>query len=577
MSIAASGNRPLRLSGVAGPLGILAILLASAVLVHAPAVLFDVGVRNLDFNAHYAWTVQFAEALRAGDPYPHWMWRGNFGLGEIALLFYSPLFYYASGAVRLFTSSSWEAMRIVFIVSTILTGFYGWWLLRLFVTKAYAIVGAILVQWAPMIFMLFHYFNGFPWAVGFAALVALTFYGVRPGAFESWIDIPVSIAIAALVLTHLVSALMALICFSFMSLCFFRRGQSYRRGVRRALSWLVSAGAGLALSMFYLLPALSGMHLISPEIWTTSYTPWNAFAFPTVTALTFGMRWLTFQWTVPVIVLLGVGAATWQAYRGGNVSESFGEAGMLLLAGSWVSLFFASELSYPLWLINTPLRLVQFPHRFIYITSATGIVANLLALSRIRQTGWRKLAVAVPLLLGFSATAILSAKLSFFDGKPHHLSVDEAQPYRGQPEYRLQTQGEHWQDYYRAGGLAAECAANGLACRTIETSSMVQSWEVSATQPSHLRLPLFAFPAWRVTVDDMAASTAVDRATGLIAVDLPAGTHRVMAQWTRLAAEHTGLAVSGLVAVALAFVSARRSRRSRPIPNARGLDARSGG
>src|SRR5207302_2288110 len=101
--------------------GAFEVLVLSAVLVHAPSIVFDVGARNNDFTIHYRWAVQFAEALRAGDPYPHWMWRGNYGMGEAALLFYSPLFYYLCGAIRLLTSNTWEAMRLVFVFSTILT------------------------------------------------------------------------------------------------------------------------------------------------------------------------------------------------------------------------------------------------------------------------------------------------------------------------------------------------------------------------------------------------------------------------------------------------------------------------
>ena len=88
---------------------------------NAPGFLFDVGVRNLDFDAHYLWAIQFAEGLRNGDVYPHWMWRGYLGLGEVALLFYSPLFYYVCSAVRLLTPNTWDAMRIVFVLSTILS------------------------------------------------------------------------------------------------------------------------------------------------------------------------------------------------------------------------------------------------------------------------------------------------------------------------------------------------------------------------------------------------------------------------------------------------------------------------
>jgi hypothetical protein len=546
---------------LAPPIGALGVLVLSAVLVHAPGLL-DIGIRNNDFDAYYHWAVQFAAAMRFGDPYPHWMWLGNFGLGEVALLFYSPLFYYVCSAVDLLTSNTWAAMRFVFVCSTILTGYYGWRLFLLFTGDAYALAGAVVLQWAPMIFMLFYYFDGFPWAVGFAALVALAYYTLRPGAFERWIDLPVSLAIAALVLFHVVSALMALVCFSCTLLRYLRRSQSGAPAAQRATSWLISVGFGLALAGFYLVPAVGSMRLISSGVWTTTYTPWNAFAFPTITNLVFGMRWFSFQWTIPAIALLGVAAATWHAYRSGDMPDRLREAMLLMLVVSWVSLFFASELSYPLWLLNTPLRMVQFPHRFIYVTSATGLVANVLALwdlQRARQARLQQLIVALPLVLGLAATGLLSVKMLVIDGKPHRLSVDETAPYAGQAEYRLATQGDHWMDYYRAGGLAAECREKMLDCQTVERNSRFQAWSVSGPRPAHLRLPLLAFPAWQVTIDGAAAANGVDPATGLISVDLPAGTHRIEVVWRRLGVERAGLGVTALAILVLVIVAVRRS------------------
>ncbi len=544
------------------PLAAFGVFVASAVLVHAPGVLFDVGVRGNDFNAHYRWAVQFAEALRDGDPYPHWMWRGNFGLGEVALLFYSPLFYYGCGIVRLLTSSTWAAMRCVFVLSTVITGFVGWRLLRLFMANGYALVGAVLLQWAPMIFMLFYYFDDFPWAFGFAALVALTYCAVRPAAFERWVDLPTALTIAALVLIHILSALMALICFSFMCLCFFRRSHGTAPAVRRVVSWFISAGFGLALSAFYLVPAIGSMRLISPEVWTTAYTPWNAFAFPTVTALAFGMRWFSFQWTVPALVLLSVAGATWHAHRRRNTQDRLGETLLLLLVVSWASLFLASELSYPLWLMHTPLRMVQFPHRFIYVASATGLIANVLVVSDLQRAGharFQKLVMAFPLALSLGATGLLSAKMLLIDGKPLYLSVHETTLYPGQAEYRLATQGKHAQDYYRAGGLAAECQAKTLVCRTVEANSRLQTWRISGLRQTELRLPLFAFPAWQLRVDGAPVSAHTDPATGLLSVNLPAGSHQVAASWKRLGVERVGLAISGLTVLVLAVVAVRRA------------------
>jgi hypothetical protein len=544
------------------------VLSVSALVVHAAGTITNVGFHNLDFDSHYNWAVQFTEGLRSGDPYPRWMWRGNLGLGEVALLFYSPLFYYACGIVRLFTTNTWAAMRIVFVLSTLLTGFYGWRLLKLFMGDVLAVTGAVLLQWAPMILMLFYYFNGFPWAVSFAALVALTYYVVRPGAFERWIDIPISLSVAALVLTHLVSALMALICFTSLALCFLLGSASKERAARRIGSWFISVGVGLALAMFYLFPAVTERSLISAEVWTTNFTPWNAFIFPTITYLAFGMRWFSFQWTVPAVTVLALVAATWhvvarrRAYR-------WDDPLVLLLVVSWVAVFLASELSYPLWLVNTPLRLVQFPHRFIYVASATAIAANLLALRDkcdAGPVGWRTLIVALPLVLGFALTAALIAKISLIDGKPHRLAVDGTDTYIGLAEYRLPTHGPHWPDYYHAGGLATECATQALVCDVLEIGSLRQSWSISGRQPAPVRLPLFAFPAWRVSVDGRAVPSGIDPETGLISVEIPTGTHIVVVSWQRFPTEWIGLLITlSTVLMLVACILARRFRPPRTI------------
>lgn len=554
----------------------LAVLLASAVLVHAPATIFDVGDRNLDFNTHYAWAVQFAEALRHGDPYPRWMWRGHFGLGEPALLFYSPLFYYLCGILRLITSNMWEAMRIVFILSTTLTGVYGWRLLRQFTDDAHAFAGAIVLQWSPVIFMLYHWYNDFPWAVGFCALVALAYYLSRPNALRQWVDIPVSLAIAALALIHILSALMALICFSFLSLRFIRRWRWGEPFPRPVACWFISAGLGLGLAMFYLFPALDSMPLIAADVWTTKWTPWQNFAFPIFTAFAFGMRWFSFQWTMPAVVLLSIVAATLYARSQPDRSAPLNETLALMLVVAWVSLFFASELSYPLWLLDSPLRKIQFPDRFLYIGAATGVIANLLAVCDLRRRGgsrfWRVILIT-PLVLGVAATAVLGAKLSWIDGKPLSLATDETTPYHGLPEYHIRTQGPNWKDYYDAGGLAAECAERRLTCTTLAQTSRAQLWSVTTDGPVVLRLPLLAFPVWQMTIDGIPTPYVVDPATGLITLTIPFGAHLIAASWQRLPSEWAGLFLSDLTALILVVVALwRRFPRLAGYPIRSGID-----
>jgi hypothetical protein len=519
------------------------LLLGCAGLVHLPALL-GIVARNADFNIHYQWAVQFAEGLRGGDPYPHWMWRGNEGLGEVALLYYSPLFYYFTGVIRFVTGNTWAAMNVTFILFTAASGFYAWRLFRLFMDDRFAMIGALLLEAVPMVFMLYYYFNGFPWACACAIVTMLAYYVCRPGALKHTFDVPISVTIALLVATHIVTGLMALICFSFCRVSDIRRVDGRWRIRPEFLSWALSVALGLVLSMFYLLPALTSLRFINPEVWSAGYTPWNAFAFPTITARLFGVRWFAMQWPVPLSALLCLAFATYYAIRRGDFSDPFGRTLLALLIAGWASVFLASELSYPLWLLDTPLRKVEFPHRFVVITSICGLLANVLCLKELMSAHAQRMTAAlaaVPLALSALLTVGLSAKILFIDGRPVHLVQDETRLYGGLTEYQLRTDGPHRVEYVTRGGFKAECERVQAACRTLYTTSNRQGWHIDATAAHEIRLPVFAFPAWAANIDGLPAAIKTDPATGLATVALPSGGHDVTIVWQRLASEKIGL------------------------------------
>ena len=94
------------------PTALLALCL-SAWLVASPHAVFNLADRNQDFDQHLAWAFQVGQGLAAGDPYPRWMPLGNRGLGEPALLYYSPAYSLAVSLLRPLTDATWSAMRLV--------------------------------------------------------------------------------------------------------------------------------------------------------------------------------------------------------------------------------------------------------------------------------------------------------------------------------------------------------------------------------------------------------------------------------------------------------------------------------
>ncbi len=229
---------------------------------------------------------------------------------------------------------------------------------------------------------------------------------------------------------------MMLICLPFVNVRHLIGHAGPAGRVRPVLVWAASALLGLGLTMAYLFPALRARPLIMSEAWVTEYTYYNAFIFSTVTYLLYGMRWMTFQWPLPLVLLGSVVAITWYLVktRAGRDEQWMALAGLATVA--WVSLFLCSELSYPLWALPSPLKLVQYPHRFLYVTTAVGLVANVVCVRQVWSGGYPRrvvLLVALPLVLSLLMTAGMYGKFTVFDGRSSGLRGGVVGPHRGDP------------------------------------------------------------------------------------------------------------------------------------------------
>jgi hypothetical protein len=540
----------------------------SALVLDAHRLLGDRVSSNNDLRVHYRWAVEFVTALHGGDPYPRWMPLANQGLGEPALLFYAPLYYYATALVAWFTRDTWTAMKLVEFVGIWATGLFAYAALRRFCPPGWSLAGAVVVQAAPMIFMLFHFFNGLPWALSFTAAMAAVAFSLRPNP-RRFVDAPLAVALAVVVSTHTLSGLMVLICLPFVNVRHLVGPASSAGRLRPVVAWGLSALVGIGLTMAYLFPALRARSLIMSEAWTTEYTYYNAFIFSTVTYFLYGMRWMTFQWPLPLVLLGSTIAITWYLVKTRERRDGSWAALTGLATVAWVSLFLCSELSYPLWALPSPLKLVQYPHRFLYVTTAVGLVANVACLRRVWSENYPRravLLVALPLVVSVLMTGAMYAKFTMLDARPSGLVGNTVGPHRGLPEYATRTVGPDWERYVQDGGLESECAARQAQCREMSPTGRTRRWRIDVPRAMPLRLPVFAFPAWSLGLDGQPLASTIDQATGLIAIELPAGRHEVSLTWAGLPSERTGLVLSGVsLALLLGLMAVERSTRAEDI------------
>jgi hypothetical protein len=570
--------------------GALLVLALSAWLVAAPHAMFDLADRNQDFDQHLAWAFQFGQGLAAGDPYPRWMPLGHRGLGEPALLYYSPGYYGAVALLRPLTDATWSAMRAVEWLALLTLGLAGWTLLRRLARPLPALLGAVACQASPMVFMLFNHFNGFPWASNAACFALLLVAALRPGPDDAaqaspadrhappWqpgtlLRVPVALAVAAMTLTHLVSTLMALICLT-PALCWLwadAHGGGRAGLARAALSWLASAGTGLALAGVFLVPALASMDLISAREWTETYRPHDAFSFPTVTAWRYGIRWFGFQWPLSLVCLaLSLAAAWLLRRRGAALPATARRTTIALLIVSGCALGLASELSLPLWLIDSPLRKVQFPHRFLFVASITATWA--LALSAGSGPADDRLARRVG-LIGLAGatllTGLLAARIVLRDGAPVDGGDTRIVAHGSYSEYTLPWQRPAALAWQRTGGWRVALADAGITLLgDVGSGAGGWDWVLQVPQAHRIVLPVLWFPAWAGRLDGRPHPVTLDAATGLVAIDLPAGEHAIALRWQRLPAERAGAALSAaaLLACGLAAWRGRRLARQARLP-----------
>lgn len=554
-------------------------LLLTAALVQSPHLWFEVGAPNMDFIAHLLWVDQMGASLANLELYPRWVHASNYGLGSPALLYYAPGYFYGVALLNLLIDDIWVSIRIFELAASLLTGAFALALFRSHgVARLSATLGAMALQLAPVPFLIALHFSGLPWATSFAALTALGYALLRGDRDpESRLDPGVILALAAVILMHTLTGLMALIGFSALGLRHLglrHIGRGDGRPWNRFGSWLrwwaLSVVIALMLAGLHLIPALTSFDLASTVNWTAFYKPDNAFLLPVFTAPVHGMRWPTMQVAVPLLLLPTVlGVFGYLRGQGAEMDAPRRRAITGLLMVSGVALALGSELAYPLWMLDSPLLKVQFPFRFVVVVQLTALLALVLVLDHaIRTHARRAIRIGVALLaLHLLIGAGLVVKMDFIEGRPMDVEALRTAPFKGIPEFRPgEAQLSAWLEWLEQGGQAKECALQSLECASIVMPDRATQWEVvnPHATPVPLRLSMFDFPAWTMRRDDAPIAHRSANPSGLIQVEVPPGRHRFRAEWQRLPQEWAGFASSGLgLLIWLGLVWRRRSAFSR--------------
>jgi hypothetical protein len=428
--------------------------------------------------------------------------------------------------------------------------------------------------------------------------MGLLFWAVLHPRKDRFINCWAACAIALATLSHIISALIDLVCISFMCLVpNFQKNQSQNTFLTPIASWLSTVMLGLAISAIYLYPALTSLDLINSQTITDKYLRLASFSFPIFTAKLYGIDWFTFQWPISVIAAITILVPLVYLLRVKQDNSLFMRGFWSVTLTGLAALFFSSELSYPLWILDLPLRRIQHPYRFIYIASISGIFMLCFVLEQALRKGEKRWGYAIKILLialGIGSVAIF-IKCTYLDGRPlpEALKTDQytyqkyqedflisgkqascvnndkacldytrmAGDFKGLPEYALPTIGRNWLEFAQ-NGLKNDCAEKSIHCQTLSRDADGVRWQINNAEAVTIRLPLFDFPAWQVFLDKKPVPHQIDSETGVIAMELDKGIHTINVAWVRLNQEKIGLIISIASLLLWCFIFTYRKKTS---------------
>lgn len=100
--------------------------------------------------------------------------------------------------------------------------------------------------------------------------------------------------------------------------------------------------------------------------------------------------------------------------------------------------------------------------------------------------------------------------------------------------------GQEWKTYLKNGSLSGECEVHGVEIVQDKIETHYAKWTFNSSNETTIRLPVFFFPAWRLTSNDVPLRTDYDLETGLIKISLKPGINEIALDWNMLVMERAG-------------------------------------
>ena len=533
-------------------------VIAVAILAITPAIFRGVP-SNIDLWNHFRFALPFYDSLQSGNLAPGWLAESNAGYGDPSFRFYPPATYYLLAAGRVLTGNWYAASLLTFTLLSITGGLGVYFWARSFLPRQLAMWAGIFYALMPyhvnelyQAFLLAEYAGCavLPFAFAFVERIC------QRRRMRDVVGLAASFAI--LVLMHLPLTVIGGIALFVYGLVRMEKGARLCTLQRLALGTIL----GLAASAFYWVTMLAELHWIRTNTTQSDLSVdyrFN-FLFSTFSPDNLNVWWMnilaiaSLAMLLPCVALLRKRPGARGALRSKGVRVAFA----LFL----FSLFMATPLSRPLWMVLPPLRETQFPWRWLAVVSMAGSVA---AAATIHFWIKKALGRARPFALLIAGGVLVSLSLTF-----SHI-VNEAR-YLTPQQFNSTLNsipGSQSVDYWRTvwavqplREMSDRVEAEGRSVKIDSWEAERRTFEVSAGDATEARVRTFYYPHWQATTkgQELPVRAADD---GALLISLPPDAVSVKLEFREPARVNfaAGLSALGALSIASLFIFDWRRRR----------------
>jgi hypothetical protein len=546
-------------------------------------------------------THQLAANLHAGVFPVRWMPDAAYGFGYPFFSYYAALPYYLAAGFTLFGLDILSAIKLtqtlLFVASAL--GMYGW-TRRILRNRAAGWLAAVAYTFAP-----YHLVNVYVRGDSLSEFAAFAFFplilwsldhlAVQPSIRRV---MPSSLAYAALILTHNLSALIFSPFILLYVACRFSRFELGKTMFRYGSFAIISLFIGFLLSAWFFLPSLAELDYVQMTAQTTGYFFYgDHFRGMDLIQPGFIFDYAHADDTTPfamglVQAILALGGIVLLVARRASPRYAIRSTQYAFL-GLVLSTWLVTPLSRPLWDRVPLLQIIQFPWRFLSVQAffaalLIGAIPPLTSLptggkenESSPPMGGRAWIVAVALAVLLAVAGLAGLQPEYLPITADEVTVERLQLYELFTGNIGSTIRHEWLPHWvtprpytgpalfdpaappRVVPLSGEMT--GAKEITHEPTRRVWVVEVVAGG-AEIAFPLYYWPGWQATVDGVPVEVEPAPDSGYLTVKVPAGEHTVE-MWLgrtplRLAAELTSL-ITVLILIGVWVIGWRKDARCR--------------